>query len=127
MDPIVAAEWVRRCSAGVQSGIAEPPAARGEVGAGPPSGAPLPLGVTLVEAVQRAACGLMVAMVEPSGSVEPGSTSWAYVPTMVREAVHEIRHPTPIPVRYLRCDGCGHVTPQSTNQRIYTSRLPSAR
>lgn len=66
----------------------------------------------------------MVAMVEPSGTEQREPTGWAFVRMMVREFVHEWRHPTPFPVRYLRCDdGCGRVTPHSSIQRIYTLRV----
>ena len=34
-----------------------------------------------------------------------------------------MRHPTPLTVRYLRCDGCGPVTSHSSDQRLYTIRV----
>jgi DNA-directed RNA polymerase subunit RPC12/RpoP len=61
----------------------------------------------------------MVAMVEPSGVEEPEPTGWAFVRMVVREFVHDMRHPAPRTVRYLRCDGCGQVTPHSSDRRLY--------
>lgn len=65
----------------------------------------------------------MVAMVEPSGP-EPEPTGWALFRTLVREFVDEWRHPTPYAVRYIRCDGCGQVTPHSSNRRVISIRMP---
>lgn len=63
----------------------------------------------------------MVAMVERPGTDEPEPTGWAFVRMMVREFVHEVRHP--LPVRYLRCDGCGKVTPHSGNLHVGTIKV----
>ncbi len=62
----------------------------------------------------------MMAMVEPSGTEQPEPTGWAFVRMVVREFVHDVRHPTPRTVRYLRCDGCGRVTVHSSDRRLYT-------
>jgi hypothetical protein len=49
---------------------------------------------------------------------------WALVRTTVREFVHGMRHPTPLPVRYLRCDGCDNVTPHTRYRRLYAIQMP---
>jgi hypothetical protein len=64
----------------------------------------------------------MVAMVERSGTDESEPTGWAFARMVMREFVHEMRHPAPLTVRYLRCDGCGQVTPHSSDRRLYTIR-----
>ncbi|WP_431726932.1 hypothetical protein [Verrucosispora sp. TAA-831] len=64
----------------------------------------------------------MVAMVEPSGSEAPEPSGWALVRMLAREFVHEMRRPVPLSVRYLRCDGCGQVTPHRADQRLYSIR-----
>jgi hypothetical protein len=68
-----------------------------------------------------AGCGLMVAMVEPSGTEQSEPTEgWALLRALVRDFIDERRNPQPFAVRYLRCDGCGHVTPHTCDQRLYT-------
>jgi hypothetical protein len=61
----------------------------------------------------------MVAM-EPSSTEHSEPTGWAFARMVVREFVQEMRHPVPHAVRYLRCDGCGQVTPHSSDRRLYT-------
>ncbi|GAA4737115.1 hypothetical protein [Phytohabitans rumicis] len=56
-------------------------------------------------------------MVQQSGSDEPEPAGLAFVRMMVREFVRDVRYPTALTVRYLRCDGCGQVTTHSTDQR----------
>ncbi|WP_432839055.1 hypothetical protein [Dactylosporangium sp. CA-092794] len=55
----------------------------------------------------------------PDGE-QPELTGWVLVRMVVREFVRDVRHPTPLTVRYLRCDGCGQVTAHSTDRRLYT-------
>jgi hypothetical protein len=62
----------------------------------------------------------MVAMVERSGASEPEPTGWALVRLTVRELLDEWRHPRPVPARYLRCDGCGEVTPHTRERQVMT-------
>lgn len=60
----------------------------------------------------------MVAMVEPFGTEQGEPTGWAFARMLVREFVHDVHHPTPLTVRYLRCDGCGEVTPHARQVSI---------
>jgi hypothetical protein len=65
-------------------------------------------------------------MVEPSGTEAPEPTGWTLLRTTVRELVFEMRHPTPLTVRYLRCDGCGQITPHARLISIGSPGIPEA-
>jgi hypothetical protein len=72
---------------------------------------------------RRAWSALMLDMAQQHGSAQPEPTGWAFA-RMVRESIHQLRHPAPLPVRYLHCDGCGNVTPHTRDRLLYTIRLP---
>jgi hypothetical protein len=77
---------------------------------------PVMLGVALGANSGRLAgasgCGLMVGVVKGSDAGEE-PTGWALVRELVREFVDQRCPSRPVSVRYLRCDGCGRVTPHS--------------
>jgi ribosomal protein S26 len=64
----------------------------------------------------------MVGMMEGSGTEQDDLTGWALIRELVRDFVDEWRHPRPSVVRYIRCDGCGEVTPHSSDTYIITLR-----
>jgi hypothetical protein len=62
----------------------------------------------------------MVVMMDRSGTSEPEPTFWLSVRMVMRELIAQWRDPTPLTVRYLRCDGCGQVSVHMHNRRIFT-------
>lgn len=55
---------------------------------------------------------------------EPLPTGWAFIRMMVREFVRDVRYPTPLTVRYIRCDGCGQVTTHTSDQHSISITMP---
>lgn len=70
-----------------------------------------------------AACGVTVGVVKGSDAGDE-PTGWALVRELVREFVDQRCRSGPGLVRYLRCDGCGWVTPHS-HDRYFVTVLPS--